>query len=125
MVRIATFNANNLFSRWSFATELPRTLADTALPALHVDTAAPTTSSAGTTAAPVPAEDVVRVVLPDGTELTGVLRTFRGHLVRGKDPKDRAFGLYDQIWTSPDLPPRRRLRDLRRRVPESAAADGR
>src|SRR5262245_50963838 len=38
-LRIATFNANNLFARWSFATELPRTVSDAALATLHADAA--------------------------------------------------------------------------------------
>jgi endonuclease/exonuclease/phosphatase family metal-dependent hydrolase len=86
MVRVATFNANNLFSRWTFAADLPRTVADTSLPTLHTTTEG--LQPAGSTA---PGEDVVKVVLPDGTELTGVLRTFRGNLVQGKDPKARAW----------------------------------
>ncbi|MEV6493106.1 hypothetical protein AB0M20_31470, partial [Actinoplanes sp. NPDC051633] len=78
MIRIATFNANNLFSRWSFSAEVSRTVAATALPALQ--------------AAEQPSgDDVVRIVLPSGAELTGILRTFAGGLVAGKDPKARAW----------------------------------
>lgn len=80
-MRVATFNANNLFSRWSFEADLPRTVADSALPTLEARSDEP----AG------PAEDVVKVRLSDGTELTGILRTFDGRLVSGKDPKARAW----------------------------------
>lgn len=79
-MRIATFNANNLFSRWSFQAELPRTVT-------------PVVADLASHDGPPPAEQpaVVDVVLPDGTHLAGVLRTFRGKLVQGKDPKARAW----------------------------------
>jgi endonuclease/exonuclease/phosphatase family metal-dependent hydrolase len=73
-VRIATFNANNLFSRWSFAGELPPAASDAALATTGQD-----------------APEVVNVNVGNGTTLTGVLRTFRGRLVLGKDPKERAW----------------------------------
>ena len=81
MIRIATFNANNLFSRWTFSAEVSRTVAATALPALQPVGASPAAA----------ADDVVRIVLPGGGELTGILRTFAGDLVAGKDPKARAW----------------------------------
>ncbi|MEV6632464.1 endonuclease/exonuclease/phosphatase family protein [Actinoplanes sp. NPDC051470] len=90
MLRVATFNVNNLFSRWSFAADLPRTVADAALPELHADSkeaAAGAVTMDGQSAG----GDVVRIVLPDGQELTGILRTFAGRLVSGKDPKARAW----------------------------------
>ncbi|MFI6263202.1 endonuclease/exonuclease/phosphatase family protein [Micromonospora sp. NPDC051006] len=85
-VRIATFNANNLFSRWSFQAELPRTVANPPIAELAADG---TTSGAGDASSGQPS--VVEVVLPDGTHMSGVLRTFRGKLVKGKDPKARAW----------------------------------
>jgi len=39
----------------------------------------------------VPQPKVVDVTLPDGTALTGVLRTFMGKLVQDKDAKARAW----------------------------------
>lgn len=90
-VRIATFNANNLFSRWSFEAELPRTLSDKALPTLNASAAEgqAVAGNAATGAEPVPTPEVVEVAVPGDTTLTGVLRTFQGRLVRGKDPKAR------------------------------------
>ncbi len=92
-MRIATFNANNLFSRWSFATELPRTVTDAALATLHAEPGASAPSAAGSASAaqPVAPPAVVNVTLDSGALLTGVLRTYQGKLVRGKDPKDRAW----------------------------------
>jgi endonuclease/exonuclease/phosphatase family metal-dependent hydrolase len=90
MLRIATFNVNNLFSRWSFAADLPRTVAEAALPALHADRKE-AAAGAVTMDGQVAGSDVVRIVLPDGQELTGILRTFAGRLVSGKDPKARAW----------------------------------
>jgi endonuclease/exonuclease/phosphatase family metal-dependent hydrolase len=90
-IRIATFNANNLFSRWSFETELPRTVSDKAVPTLSAD-AAEARSVAGNAATgdqPVPTPEVVAVTVPGDTPLTGVLRTYQGKLVRGKDPRAR------------------------------------
>ncbi|SCG38412.1 Metal-dependent hydrolase, endonuclease/exonuclease/phosphatase family [Micromonospora coxensis] len=84
-VRIATFNANNLFSRWSFQAELPRTVAH--LPRAEIAAEAPDAVSAQGSGQP----SVVEVVLPDGTRMSGVLRTFRGKLVKGKDPKAREW----------------------------------
>jgi endonuclease/exonuclease/phosphatase family metal-dependent hydrolase len=88
-MRIATFNANNLFSRWSFATELSRTVADQAVATLHGATEAE--ADAATPDSPVPTPSVVNVTLASGVSLTGVLRMYQGRLVRGKDPKDRAW----------------------------------
>jgi hypothetical protein len=90
-VRVATCNANNLFFRWSFQTELPRTA--TAVPTAEVSgtAAAALEAVAATEANPVPQPKVVDVTLPDGTVLIGVLRTYRGDLVKGKDPKARAW----------------------------------
>lgn len=90
-IRIATFNANNLFSRWSFEAELPRTLSDKALPTLNASAAegAGVAGHAATGDEPVPTPEVVEVTVPGDTTLTGVLRTFQGRLVRGKDPKAR------------------------------------
>ena len=88
-MRIATFNANNLFSRWSFAADLPRTVAPAALPMLRADGSAP--GLRGSAEAEPGGDEVVRVLLADGTELTGILRTFRGNVVRGKNPRDRAW----------------------------------
>src|SRR6266545_6145801 len=92
-MRIATVNANNLFSRWSFATELPRTVTDTALATLHAEpgAAAPTAAGAASATEPVAKPAVVNVTLDSGAQLTGVLRTYQGKLVRGKDPKDRTW----------------------------------
>ena len=91
-VRIATFNCNNLFSRWDFQTEL-----SSATPAIPAGTAgvlrgeAPAIAeSAGTEAEPVGAPVVVTVEV-GGATLTGVLRTFQGRLVRGKDVKARVW----------------------------------
>lgn len=89
-MRVATFNANNLFSRWSFEADLPRRVAETALPALRAASDQPA-DQAVTAEGQTPGEDVVRIQLPDGTELTGILRTFAGRLVTGKDPKARAW----------------------------------
>ncbi len=89
VVRIATFNANNLFSRWSFSAELPRAVPVSGLPTVHADPSAP--ALAAPQDPETAGENVVRVLLADGTELTGVLRTFRGNVVRGKNPKDRAW----------------------------------
>ena len=90
-MRVATCNANNLFFRWSFQTELPRTA--TAVPTAEVSgtAAAALEAVAATEANPVPQPKVVDVTLPDGTVLIGVLRTYRGDLVKGKDPKARAW----------------------------------
>jgi endonuclease/exonuclease/phosphatase family metal-dependent hydrolase len=90
-VRIATFNANNLFSRWSFEADLPRTLSDAAVPTLNAapSEAGSVAGNAATGAQPVPTPEVVEVKVPGDTSLTGVLRTFQGRLVRGKDPKAR------------------------------------
>lgn len=90
VVRIATFNANNLFSRWSFQGELPRTVSDKALATLDSD-APGVADNAATSDQPVPRPEVVEVTLPDHTAVTGVLRTFQGRLVRGKDPKARTW----------------------------------
>ena len=90
-VRVATFNANNLFSRWSFQADLPRTA--TVVPTAEITgpTAGSLEAAAATEAEPVPQPKVVDVTLPDGTALTGVLRTYLGNLVKGKDPKARAW----------------------------------
>ncbi|MFI5489187.1 endonuclease/exonuclease/phosphatase family protein [Micromonospora echinaurantiaca] len=85
-VRIATFNANNLFSRWSFQAELPRTVANPPTAEIAGDAAA---EAAGDPSAGQPS--VVEVLLSDGARMSGVLRTFRGELVKGKDPKARAW----------------------------------
>ncbi|GFJ84644.1 hypothetical protein [Phytohabitans houttuyneae] len=55
-IRIATFNANNLFSRWSFEADLPRTLSDKAVPTLNASAAeaAGVAGNAATGAQPVP-----------------------------------------------------------------------
>src|SRR5262245_46703313 len=92
-MRIATFNANNLFSRWSFAAELPRTVADAAMATLHAEpgSTAPTAAGAASAGQPVAKPAVVNVTLDNGALLTGVLRTYQGKLVRGKDPKDRTW----------------------------------
>ncbi|MDG4830808.1 endonuclease/exonuclease/phosphatase family protein [Solwaraspora sp. WMMD1047] len=92
-VRVATFNANNLFSRWSFQLDLPRAVADRALATLRTDPGAADELAGGaaTPGEPVGHPDVVKVRLDDGSELTGVLRTFQGRLVQGKDPKARAW----------------------------------
>ena len=90
-IRIATFNANNLFSRWSFAAEAPRAVTAEALPTLRADARAGALRGAAEAGGGPAGDDVVRVLLADGTELTGLLRTFRGNLVRGKNPKDRAW----------------------------------
>nr|MDT0660489.1 endonuclease/exonuclease/phosphatase family protein [Micromonospora sp. DSM 115978] len=87
-VRVATFNANNLFSRWSFQLDLPRAVADRALATLRADGLDGVPATSGE---PVGPPDVVKVRLDDGSELTGVLRTFQGKLVRGKDPSARAW----------------------------------
>jgi endonuclease/exonuclease/phosphatase family metal-dependent hydrolase len=78
-VRIATFNANNLFSRWSFSGELPPGSID------------PILAGTGGSSASGDAPEVVDVNVGGGVTLTGVLRTFRGRLVQGKDPKARAW----------------------------------
>jgi hypothetical protein len=88
-IRVATCNANNLFSRWSFQAELPGTVAPGDLPTLHGE--AGNEVNAGTADDPVSEPGVVQVRLADDTVLAGVLRTFRGKLVRGKDPKARAW----------------------------------
>ncbi len=85
-MRIATFNANNLFSRWSFQAELPRTVANPPLAEIATDATPEATDVPGGGQ-----PSVVEVVLPDGTRMSGVLRTFRGKLVKGKDPKARAW----------------------------------
>ncbi len=92
-IRIATFNANNLFSRWSFEAELPRTLSDKAVPTLNATAseAGGVAGNAATGEQPVPTPEVVEVTVPGDTPLTGVLRTFQGKLVRGKDPKAREW----------------------------------
>jgi endonuclease/exonuclease/phosphatase family metal-dependent hydrolase len=89
-IRIATFNANNLFSRWSFQADLPRTLSDAALPTLNASAAEAggVAGNAATGEQPVPTPGVVELVVGN-TPLTGVLRTFQGRLVQGKDPKAR------------------------------------
>jgi endonuclease/exonuclease/phosphatase family metal-dependent hydrolase len=89
-LRIATFNANNLFSRWSFATELPRTVADAALTTLHTHDDA-VAGDAASADQPVAKPSVVNVTLDSGATLTGVLRMFQGRLVQGKDPKDSSW----------------------------------
>jgi endonuclease/exonuclease/phosphatase family metal-dependent hydrolase len=89
-MRIATFNANNLFSRWSFEADLPRTIADRALETVHADDGA-VGAGAATATEPVAKPEVVNVSLDSGETLTGVLRTYLGRLVQGKDPKDRAW----------------------------------
>ncbi|MGN9920261.1 endonuclease/exonuclease/phosphatase family protein [Micromonospora palomenae] len=85
-VRIATFNANNLFSRWSFRTELPRTVADAPRAEIATNAAAGLAPALGSEQ-----PSVVEVVMPDGTRMSGVLRTFRGNLVNGKDSRARAW----------------------------------
>jgi endonuclease/exonuclease/phosphatase family metal-dependent hydrolase len=91
-VRVGTFNANNLFSRWNFRTVLsdttPMAPADTSM-VVHGDVPAVTAATA-TSADPLPAPQVVPVKVGD-TVLTGVLRTFDGRLVQGKDAKARAW----------------------------------
>src|SRR5262245_53106218 len=89
-LRIATFNANNLFSRWSFAAELPRTVADTAGATLHAEGAA-VPGDVASADQPVAKPSVVNVTLDGGATITGELRMFQGRLVRGKDPKDSAW----------------------------------
>ncbi|MGC4797156.1 endonuclease/exonuclease/phosphatase family protein [Micromonospora saelicesensis] len=85
-MRIATFNANNLFSRWSFQAELSRTVANPPLAEIATD-ATPDATGGPSREQP----SVVEVVLADGTHMSGILRTFRGKLVKGKDPRARAW----------------------------------
>lgn len=88
-IRIATCNANNLFSRWSFQTDLPRV--EEAVATLHGNATEVPSETAASAREPASPPDVVHIRLDDGTVLTGVLRTYRGKLVRGKEPKARAW----------------------------------
>ncbi len=89
-MRIATFNANNLFSRWSFEADLPRMIADKALDTVDAGDSSMAAGAASPTQ-PVAKPEVVNVSFDNGATLTGVLRTYLGRLVQGKDPKDRAW----------------------------------
>jgi endonuclease/exonuclease/phosphatase family metal-dependent hydrolase len=93
-MRIATFNINNLFSRWVFRTDTaPVTAPDGTLvfPPPGTGVPVPAAVAAPATAAdPLPRPEVVEVTAGN-VSLTGVLRTYRGRLVRGKDPKARAW----------------------------------
>src|SRR5262245_20744903 len=90
-MRIATWNCNNLFSRWDFRTELTAVKARPAdgTEVLHGETPA-IAEAAGTPTEPVPTPTLVTIEV-NGTNLTGELRTFRGRLVRGKPDRDRLW----------------------------------
>jgi endonuclease/exonuclease/phosphatase family metal-dependent hydrolase len=88
-VRIATFNINNLFSRWVFrtdATPVPKPNGTLVLTAPAGDSV----TGAATSADPLPTPEVLHVKAGLET-ITGVLRTYRGKLVKGKDPKARTW----------------------------------
>jgi len=89
-VRIATFNCNNLFSRWNFQTELPDATTPAGTAGVLRGEAPAVAELAGTEAEPAGAPLVVTVEV-GGATLTGVLRTFQGRLVRGKDVKARVW----------------------------------
>jgi endonuclease/exonuclease/phosphatase family metal-dependent hydrolase len=92
-MRIGSWNCNNLFSRWDFRTELatvaPRSAGATGMAVLHGEAPA-IARSASTMTNPVPTPQVVTVEV-GGVDLTGVLRTFQGKLVRGKPERDRLW----------------------------------
>jgi Endonuclease/Exonuclease/phosphatase family len=89
-VGVATFNANNLLSRWSFQADQPQTATVIPTAGITGPTAARLEAAAATEVEPIPQPKLVDVTLPDGTALTGVLRTYPRQPCQ-RDPKARAW----------------------------------